>query len=348
MGNLVMHAYATNILATYSELLQRLQDDEIHYVGGNPVRRTIKGRDYWYAITHVGRKQVERYLGPDSEEMRSRVDRLKQQKQDLKEREKERGKLVRILREAGLPAPDLLTGKTLSALSRAGLFRLRTVLVGTHAYRCYPAMLGTDLAEATATTDDIDIAQFRPVSVAIDDHVSPKIQDALCAVGRFEERASLYPGQPTAWREASSGMSLELLTPNQGPDSDEPVELPALGVHAQPLRFLDFLIHDPAPAALLYRYGVLVSIPRPARYALHKLIVATRRRAGLEAKAQKDIRQAGELVEALAEIMPNALEDAWSEAVGRGPVWFRALRTGARRLPENARATLSGLVREKL
>lgn len=339
-----MRSYGTNILASYSELLRRLQDDEIDYIGGNPVKRTIKGRDYWYAITHVGRKQVERYLGSDSEEMRLRVARLKQQNKGLREREKERGKLVRMLREVGLPGPDLLTGKTLSALSRTGLFRLRAVLVGTHAYRCYPAMLGVELTEASATTDDIDIAQFQPVSVAIDDHVNPKIQDALGAVGRFEDRASLYPGQPTAWREASSGMSVELLTPNQGPDSDKPVELPALGVHVQPLRFLNFLIHDAAPAAMLYRYGVLVNIPRPARYAVHKVIVSTRRRAGLEAKAQKDIRQAAELIEVLNEIFPDELEGACAEAAGRGPVWFRALQAGTRRLPDNARMVLSSLI----
>lgn len=338
-----MRLHSTNILAAYSELLQRLQDDELLYLGGNPISRRKGDRDYWYTVTHVGRKQVERYLGPDSDAMRRRVEILKQQKQDLKQREKERGRLVRMLREAGLPGPDMLTGKTLSALSRAGLFRLRTVLVGTHAFRCYPAMLGVDLAEASATTDDIDIAQFQPVSVAIDDHVDPEIQDALAAVGRFEERVSLYPGQPTAWREALSGTSLEILTPNQGPDSDEPVMLPALGVHAQPLRFLDYLIHDPAPAALLYRYGVLVHVPRPARYAVHKLIVATRRRAGLEAKAQKDIRQAAELIEILAEISPDELGDALAEASGRGPTWTQALQTGARRLPDTVRTVLSGL-----
>lgn len=339
-----MPPYPTTILAIYSELVQRLQDDEILRIGGNPTRRTIKGRAYWYAITYVGRKQVERYLGPDGEEMRRRVEGLREQKQSLKQREKERGKLVRMLREAGLPSLDMLTGKTLSALSRAGVFRLRAVLVGTHAYRCYPAILGVDLQEARAVTQDIDIAQFYPVSVAIDDHVDPGIQEALQTVGGFQERPSLYPGKPTSWKDTESGTAVELLTPNQGQDSDAPMELRALGVYAQPLRFLDYLIHEPLPAAELYRYGVLVNVPQPARYAVHKLIVAVRRGPGSRDKAAKDIRQAAELIEILAEIRPDELQDAWAEANGRGPHWTKAIGDGARRLPGDVGKILGNLV----
>jgi len=343
-----MKSYPTTILASYSELVQRLQDDEIIQIGGNPVKRKINERYYWYTITYIGRKQVERYLGPDNEEMHERVERLKQQKQDLKLREKQRGKLVRILREAGLPSPDLQTGKTMSALSQAGVFRLRGVLVGTHAYRCYPAILGMDLGEAAAVTEDIDIAQFRPVSVAIGDHVDPEIKEALEAVGDFRERPSLHEGKPTSWSDRVTGTVVELLTPNQGNNRDVPMKLPSLGVHAQPLRFLDYLIYDPIPAAMLYRYGILVNVPRPTRYAVHKLIVAVRRRADSSAKAEKDIRQAAELIEALAEIRPDELEEAWTEAQARGKRWANELKRGARRLPERTANVLKDLVSEQM
>ena len=120
--------------------------------------------------------------------------------------------------------------------------------------------------------------------------------------------------------------AVEILTPNQGPDRDEPVALPALGVYAKPLRFLDFLLVEAIPAAVPYRYGVLVNVPQPARYAVHKLIVATRRARTAAAKARKDIEQAMALIRVLAEDQPDELAHAYAEARNRGEQWRRHVR----------------------
>src|SRR5215467_14278052 len=95
-----------------------------------------------------------------------------------------------------------------------------------------------------------------------------------------------------------NGFRVGFLTPNEGSDSDAPQHLQALGTDAQPLRFLDFLIHDPVPAVLLHGCGVLVRVPSPERYAIHKLIVSRRRHAGA-AKSDKDLQQAEALLGAL-------------------------------------------------
>jgi hypothetical protein len=63
----------------------------------------------------------------------------------------------------------------------------------------------------------------------------------------------------------------------------------------QPLRFLVFLILDREPAVLLHATGVLVSVPTPQRFALHKLIVARRRRQG-NPERDKDLFQAQDLL----------------------------------------------------
>ena len=120
------------------------------------------------------------------------------------------------------------------------------------------------------------------VPVALDDKVDPKIEEALARVGKLTPAASLYQTQPTGYRVADT--LVEILTPNRGPDREKPVELPALGVHAKPLRFLDFLLADSISAAVPYRSGVLVNVPQPARYAVHKLIVSTRRISRLRCK----------------------------------------------------------------
>ena len=112
------------------------------------------------------------------------------------------------------------------------------------------------------------------------------------------------------------------------------------GAHALPLRFLDYLIHKPVRAAALYRSGVLVHVPQPARYAVHKLIVATRRATKATEKARKDIEQSAALIRVLAEDRPDELGDALAEARKRGPAWRQAVAKGARRLPADARKVL--------
>ncbi len=89
--------------------------------------------------------------------------------------------------------------------------------------------------------------------------------------------------------------------------------MPALGVSAQSLHHLNFLIAEPIPAVALYRGGILVQIPRPERYAIHKLIVADRRKRGPDAiKAMKDRAQAEFLIEVMAEQRPDELAEAYN------------------------------------
>ena len=114
----------------YSDLLDRLLDDAILETGGTPVLRTIRGRSYWYARSYVGDEEKEKYLGPDTPAFRDRVDRLQEQIAGLRERQAGRRPLVQVLRVKGVPRIDAATGKVLQALARAGVFRLRGVLVG--------------------------------------------------------------------------------------------------------------------------------------------------------------------------------------------------------------------------
>ena len=333
------------VQTTYSDLLARLQEDAVLELGGTPVLRDRGGRKYWYSVQRLADHSIERYLGPDNNEVRERVERAQGVKEDLKQREKQRTRLAHMCREGGLPRVDAQTGKVLLALSKAGIFRLRGVLVGTHAFRCYPALLGVEIPEAHAVTEDIDVAAFRSISVALDDHLDPALEDSLRQIGPFIARPSLHE-HATAWRDRDSGIMVELLTPNEGPDREEPLELPALGAYAQPLRFLDYAIHEPTQAAALYRSGVLVNIPQPARYAVHKLIVAARRAQTASAKARKDIEQAAALIRVLAEDRPDELEQAFVEARGRGPSWREHVDKGARRLPSDAASALRDVVGE--
>lgn len=110
--------------------------------------------------------------------------------------------------------------------------------------------------------------------------------------------------------------------------------LAALGVYAQSLHYLNYLIAEPITAAIPYRNGVLVQIPRPERMAIHKLIVADRRREGPDSlRAHKDRMQASFLVGILAEDRPDDLHEAYADAMAMGPQWRDRIGATLKRLP---------------
>src|SRR5260370_34725685 len=140
--------------------------------------------------------------------------------------------------------------------------------------------------------------------------------------------AHVHDGRISVTVRAADGVRVDFLTPNEGPDSDKPRRLPALGTDAEPLRFLDFLIHEPDQAVVLHDAGIYVLVPAPQRYAVHKLIVAQRRVGPGKAKRSKDLIQAQALLDLLADTRPDELRDVWDEAEGRSDKWSNYMLTG--------------------
>ena len=101
---------------------------------------------------------------------------------------------------------------------------------------------------------------------------------------------------------------------------DEPYLHPRLHVVLQPLRFMEFLLEEVEQGVLFAgEVSVVVNLPNPARYALHKLLVAAERRGAFQAKAAKDLVQAGMLLAVLRERRGAELQALWQNLLGRGP-----------------------------
>src|SRR3546814_203836 len=257
----------------FAELAQRSLDASFttdFSTSGNFVRVPVKGRNYWYCEeTQPSKKR--KYVGPASDpEIADRVAAFTAIKDDLRARRK----LVSTLtREAGLPPPDRFTGDIVGALGDAGIFRLRGILVGTVAFQTYAGHLGVRLPGASLQTGDADFAQHYSVSSSVEDSL-PSVLDTLRSVDpTFREVPHRSDPKRTTQFENASRYKVEFLTPNRGSDDyvDHASPMPALGgASAQPLRFLDFLIHEPVRTVMLHRSGVPVTVPSPERYAVHK------------------------------------------------------------------------------
>ena len=325
----------------YAELADRAWTGsfrDIMEAGGTPHKRTVKGRDYWYwhPATRNGHRPPARYLGPDTPEIRRRIEA----RVERAEARKDRIGMVRALRAGGVPTPDGLSGNVLAALAEAGAFRLRAVVVGSLAFQCYLPMLGFRAPGAAARTGDVDIGQFPAISIAVGDRIEPDLLSVLKSVDpAFEAVPSPFDPRRTL-RYAIRGGSeerfvVDVLAPMRDPIRDRPVHLPALDGDAQPLRFLDFLLYQEIKALVLHGTGIPVKVPAPERFAVHKLLVAARRHTDStgRVKARKDLEQASLLVRVLASDRPEELREAWEEMRARGPSWREAADRGRKGLP---------------
>jgi hypothetical protein len=321
---------------TYAELLERCASAafrEAFPEDGAFTSKTIKERRYWYFQTSSEQGRTQRYVGPETPELLERISHHKDARDDERER---RALVSTLVRSFGLQRPIPEIGDVVAALAKAGVFRLRAVLVGTVAYQTYSAMLGEILPGAIVQTGDVDIAQYKNVSVAIEDN-TPPILDVLHEVDKtFRAIPHMHDGRRTVSYAAKGGLRVDFLTPNEGAETDAPMRLPALQTDAQPLRFLDFLIHDPTPAVVLHGAGIYVHVPAPERYAVHKLIISRRRIEGV-AKRDKDVHQAGALLELLAQKRAEELKTAWHEASQRGKTWRQLLTQGLAQLDQQSR-----------
>jgi len=326
--------HSTTAHAAYHDLLRSLMDEAVSDIRGTPTRVDRNGKIYWYDSYRIGSDVRKTYIGEDSPELRDRLDRLTSLRTEVDERRKHRTRLIRILRVEGFLGVDAATGSLMSALARAGVFRLGGTIVGTHAFRLYEGLLGIRYQfDDMAQTGDIDIASFERLSLALEDIVAPPLQEVLSDFS-FAPVPSLDGNKVWRWQQTRNDLMVEFLTPSfQAEEGIRP--LAALGVDAQSLHHLNYLIAEPAKAVAVYRSGILVQIPRPERYAIHKLIVADRRRGGADSlKAEKDRLQAAFLIEVLAKDRPDELLEAYQDAFEMGPKWAERLVTTLKLIPK--------------
>lgn len=321
----------------YAELFEMVQAAEASrspaFLAGKIAYKTIKGRRYGYwAFKEIDGRKREYYLGPEGPAIAA----------------------IERARETGAPAVDAVARQAAAAgaqgcalttpkhfriarrLADYQFFRAGGLLVGTHAFLAIGNQLGVAWGSGTRTAD-LDFAHAGPggnVAVALPADLHADADSALRslemgflpALGGSKGFASQYVS------EREPDLRIDFLTAARR--NGTPVIAPELGVSLSPLKFMDYLLEAPGQAVLLDRNDAcLVNLPDPARYGLHKLIVAAERGAR-NPKYRKDILQALALIEwHLAHARP-ALLDAWKDLAGRGTGWSKRARESLAQAPE--------------
>lgn len=175
--------------------------------------------------------------------------------------------------------------EVLRRFQAAGLLK-ELILIGSwcqHFYRSYFAGLRYT---PTIRTRDMDF--LVPVPFRIKNKVD--VEELL----RDEGFVVIFSGGAGYMKLMHPDMIVEFLVPEKGKGSDRPYPLPQLGMNAQPLRFLDYLLQN---TIRIEAEGLKINVPHPAAFALHKLIISARRTK--EEKLLKDRKEALAVLTAL-------------------------------------------------
>ena len=307
------------------------------------VSKTSAGKTYWYLQLTVGSRKTQHYIGPDSEDVRAKIESERGRWVEAAPELAVRERLVAALIAGGAPAVTPIEARLFEVLERAGVFLVGGVLVGSHAFRCHGNMLGVKWQAGADRTLDIDVGDIVAVGVNPQDDVPLSTRLIEAGLGVFPVPTLDRKHPSTKFSIRGETISVELLTPLFGKPSPKPILLPNLKAYAAPVRWLDYLLEDAQPAVILAKGGILVNVPAPGRYALHKLMVAERRPVHLATKAPRDLSQASQLISVLMEIRPGDLHLAWDALQRRRDGLRETIVSGARKLPSSLRASLSAV-----
>ena len=178
-----------------------------------------------------------------------------------------------------------LCRSVLERLAHAGVLE-DVVLIGSWCLEGYKSYFGRKTSLTVLRTRDIDFLVPWPTRIRTSVDVPALLED-LGFVIDFHRGGYIRLIHPE--------LIVEFLVPERGRGVDHPVRLPKLKINAQALRFLNTLADNTITATL---EGTQVRMPHPAAFALHKLLIAPRRR-GHTGKQAKDLDAAVAVLEAL-------------------------------------------------
>lgn len=215
----------------------------------------------------------------------------------------------------GAPADLCLT--VLRRLDDAGVLR-DLVLVGSWCMFFYNRVFAGEAKLSALRTRDMDLLVPRP----------PRFKRKVMVAELLKDLGFM----PDLRGDGCVGLShpdliVDFLVAERGKGVERTISVPALGVRAQPLRFLEQLSRD---TIVVDHEGIAIRLPHPAAFALHKLIVSGRR--GRPEKAGKDLRQGLEILDVLAAL--GRLDEAKARFAAMPAGWRKmvgaALRSAAR------------------
>jgi hypothetical protein len=301
-------------------------------LSGSFNEKIVKGRTYWYyQYTEPSGRLRQIYVGPDSPAVHALIER-KSQAHASEMLPALASSAIALGCQGMIPRQY----RVINRLAEYGFCQAGGVLIGTHAFLAYGNMLGVRWG-GNERTQDIDFAHAgKSVSLLLPSDVEVKTDAAIASLemgflpmtGLTGKAGGTYliPNEPD--------FRIDFLTTLHR-DGDTPFVHPKLGVTLQPLPFMEFSLEAVEQAVVFCREGsVVVNVPNPARYCLHKIMVFGERTGTFRTKANKDLAQAACLAAYLFANRRNELASTKTDLLSRGRGWTTRYRAGVKALCE--------------
>jgi hypothetical protein len=330
----MMPLYAELPLSTqtaYAQLLDAALGAElvrsVADLSGSFNAKTVKGRTYWYfQYTEPSGKLRQVYVGPDNDALQ----RLMQGQRESGTAQA-LGPLARSALALGCAGVLPRHYRVIRRLADYGFFHAGGLLIGTHAFLAYGNMLGLRWG-GQERTQDIDFAHAgKAVALVLPNDVQVKTDQAIESLRMGFLPVSGLSGKSggTYLIPAEPEFRLDFLTPlHRG--GTTPYLHAQLNITLQPLPFMEYSLEKFEQAVLFCNEGtVLVNVPSPERYALHKLLVFGERTGTFRAKSSKDLAQVACLCAYLWDHRREGLAEALKDLLSRGKGWVSRYKQGA-------------------
>lgn len=313
----------------FDSVLASSVSNSVAGLNGSFATKNVHQKKYWYfQYRDINGSVKQIYIGPDSDKIRKLID-LHQSYEGLPI-----GKLAAAAVALGCNPVLPKHYRVIKRLAEYGFFKRGGILVGTHAFLTMCNMLGILPAERMQT-QDVDFAHAgKNISIALPSNIKVETRTALESLEMGLIPVSTFTGTEGAryLNPSDPAFMVDFLTAKTS-IKDDPVHIEGLAIALQPMKFMEFSMKDTVQAVALGNDGaVLVTIPRPDRFAIHKLIVSAERKVSETAKINKDVRQANVLIQYYMDFRPDELAETCKEAMENGPGWERRLRKGISKL----------------
>ncbi len=164
----------------------------------------------------------------------------------------------------------------LHRLDKTGILK-HIILVGSWCTFFYKDFFAGRKYMVSLTTRDIDLLIPEPRYIHAKVNIAELLKDLGFVIG--------FTGSEGYIRLEHPELIIEFLVPERGRATNKPYPLPQLGLNAQALRFLDFLNQNTIQCSL---DSMKITLPHPANFALHKLLVMGRRPKAEKKAKDKD------------------------------------------------------------
>lgn len=162
------------------------------------------------------------------------------------------------------------------------------IVIGSWCIPFYKEYFATTKYSPSIKTRDIDLLVPKPHKFHRNVDIPDLLKDLGFIIGFKGSEGYIMLEHPK--------LIVEFLVPEKGKGEDKPYPLPQLGLNAQALRFLNFLTQSTINIIV---NDIPITVPHPANFALHKLIIFKRRKN--QEKTEKDKEASIKILKALVD-----------------------------------------------